>query len=203
MDLPTMQRVALYLENAVESDALDTATQLLMRGQYLKDSGDSPTFKSGAVLAHFQCIERISTFFPGVEAPDGDDRRVAIVNKLRDDLQTKTKLHKQMESIRTARNALERLDNRFADMKIRNAGKALGLGADWIDEAVKLTQFRNQRLGHGGTLASDEELEYWLNSSTGLEGRSFEVAAHMVAALTHFLWQKRQADAEKVVAEIH
>lgn len=140
------------------------AARHLAHGFVLHDMEPSIEVLSSALLSYFKVIEGIagSTEIPVPQ--DADEQRAAIVTSLREKLDRQSLLKKQVAAINQARDALQRIDAKFLDLKIRATGRFYGLGEAWIERSGALLKFRNKKLGHSGsTPPSLEELEVWLD----------------------------------------
>jgi hypothetical protein len=186
MEAPALEQMALYLEASVRSPTVRTADQLLMRGQHFQDSSAHPMFKAAAVFSFHQAIERIAASIRVSKPEDLSSRQASVIKKLQQSLKMEVKLTRQIEAVRKANDEFGRLDARFATLKLENAARTLKMPDEWLAGALALTEFRNKRLGHGGQLASVQELEPWFESDTQREGRAFELAADLIHAMSRY-----------------
>jgi len=182
MDQVAAGNVMYYLEALQDNQVAATASQLLVRGRALHDSGGDPMLGAASLLAYHQCIEKIAMNVVANIGEDAERLQADEVRKLSDFLASPAPQAKKISAIIECKNALERIENKFLSLRIANAGKSLSMGPAWLQGAEALGKFRNRRLGHGNTLASAEEFEPWFLSETGREGRAYELAADLLDA---------------------
>ncbi len=180
-----LEEVRQILE-AIKSDSkLSVAAEVFYRGvQYGDYAAGSPTAAS-AVLAFYQVLEACAATVESVPPDDFEAQREAIAGSLRTALNKKSTAKKQAAAIRAANDALNRLDLKYASLRIENAASVFGLDSDWIDRSRDLGKFRNTKLGHPNSLPALSEFGKW-ERDTGDKMGAYGLASTMLrAAIAH------------------
>lgn len=85
---------------------------------------------------------------------DGLDEKLA-------DLVGTDDIQKKVAVVREAHRELQRADRFFQDLKLKTAGETLGVEQKFVELAVELSELRNKRLNHPGSVSA-EDLSEWI-----------------------------------------
>lgn len=143
-----------------------SAAQSFAHAVFLEELSPVVEVRSAVVMNYFKVIEVISQGLPQFEAEDADVRREEVIRDLRVKLDGAAVVSTRVKAVRSARDALARIDESFTGQKISAASTMLSLGGKWESEALRLARFRNRELGHGGSYPSPEALADWIESGT-------------------------------------
>ena len=70
-------------------------------------------------------------------------------------------VQKKAAVVREAHRDLQRADRFFQDLKLKTAGETLGVEERFVQLAVELSELRNKKLNHPGSIGA-EDLDEWI-----------------------------------------
>ncbi len=179
--------VALDYETIQGNPHARKAATLLARGTALADAGSDVSTVTASLLAFYQVLETLAMAIPPTTAADYADQQAQIVAKLSKTLQAKDKVSKRVAAVRDATVALDRLDAKYASLRIANAADALGLTTEWTNRATELGKLRNTKLGHSGASVELRALKPWLDDNDSNKISAPRLAKSMLEAFVAHL----------------
>jgi hypothetical protein len=91
-------------------------------------------------------------------------QQVTVVEDLTEKLNDSDDAKEKTAAVREAHRALQRADRFFQDLKLKTAGEALGIEERFVELAVELSDLRNKKLNHPGSVGN-EDLNDWIYKS--------------------------------------
>ena len=113
--------------------------------------------REGEPLSFFKVIELIASRIAPETPADHEEKQQEILARLQTVLYSKKFINKKLSAVREATTGLDRLENRYLNLKIASAADKLKMSDNWKRAANDLARLRNMRLGHARSRTQDAE----------------------------------------------